>query len=59
MTVKRVLCPKRMRTIPAQFSWADNRLVRDLSSIVVIARRRHSALEQYNGMHPRVGAQRR
>lgn len=29
MTIKRVLCPERMRTIPAQFSWVDHRLVRE------------------------------
>ena len=28
MTVKRVLCPERVRQIPAQFSWVDHRLVR-------------------------------
>lgn len=25
---KRVLCPERLRTVPAQFSWVDQRLVR-------------------------------
>ena len=29
MTVKRVLCPERVRQIPAQFSWVDLRLVRE------------------------------
>ena len=29
MTVKRVLVPQRLRRIPAQFSWLDQRLVRD------------------------------
>lgn len=29
MTIKRVLCPERMRTIPPQFSWVDHRLVRE------------------------------
>lgn len=29
MTIKRVLVPKRVRRIPAQFSWLDHRLVRD------------------------------
>ena len=29
MTLKRVLCPERLRQIPAQFSWVDHRLVRD------------------------------
>jgi hypothetical protein len=29
MTVKRVLCPQRIRTIPRQFSWIDHRLVRE------------------------------
>jgi len=28
MTIKRVLCPERVRQIPAQFSWVDHRLVR-------------------------------
>ncbi len=26
---KRVLCPERLRRIPGQFSWIDQRLVRD------------------------------
>lgn len=29
MTIKRVLCPERLRQIPSQFSWVDHRLVRD------------------------------
>jgi hypothetical protein len=29
MTLKRVLCPERLRTLPAQFSWIDQRLVRE------------------------------
>ena len=29
MTLKRVLCPERLRQIPAQFSWVDHRLVRE------------------------------
>jgi len=29
MTVKRVLCPERLRQVPAQFSWVDHRLVRE------------------------------
>lgn len=29
MSVKRVLCPARVRQIPPQFSWVDQRLVRD------------------------------
>ena len=29
MTIKRVLCPERMRTIPPQFSWVDHRLVQE------------------------------
>ena len=28
-TVKRVLCPERLRRVPDQFSWIDHRLVRD------------------------------
>ena len=28
-TTKRVLCPSRLRQIPSQFSWVDQRLVRD------------------------------
>lgn len=29
MTLKRVLCVERLRTLPAQFSWIDQRLVRE------------------------------
>jgi len=29
MPIKRVLCPERVRNVPAQFSWVDQRLVRD------------------------------
>jgi len=29
MIVKRLLCPERVRRIPAQFSWVDHRLVRE------------------------------
>ena len=29
MLIKRVLCPAQVRQIPAQFSWIDQRLVRD------------------------------
>jgi hypothetical protein len=29
MTVKRILCPERLRRIPSQFSWLDHRLVRE------------------------------
>lgn len=29
MTIKRILCPERVRQIPSQFSWVDHRLVRD------------------------------
>ncbi|MCK7473122.1 MAG: hypothetical protein MZV49_05650 [Rhodopseudomonas palustris] len=29
MPIKRVLCPERLRSVPAQFSWVDHRLVRD------------------------------
>jgi hypothetical protein len=29
MTLKRVLCPDRVRQIPMQFSWLDHRLVRE------------------------------
>ena len=27
--IKRVLCPARLRKVPAQFNWIDHRLVRD------------------------------
>ncbi len=29
MIIKQVLCPERVRQIPAQFSWVDHRLVRE------------------------------
>ncbi len=29
MAVKRVICPGRVRQVPARFSWVDHRLVRD------------------------------
>lgn len=29
MTLKRVLCPERIRQVPSQFSWVDHRLVRE------------------------------
>ena len=29
MTIKTLLCPRRGRKVPAQFSWVDQRLVRD------------------------------
>ena len=29
MSIKQLLCPERVRQIPAQFSWVDQRLVRD------------------------------
>jgi len=29
MSIKRLLCPSRVRQIPSQFSWVDQRLVRD------------------------------
>ena len=29
MSIKRLLCPARVRRIPRQFSWVDQRLVRD------------------------------
>lgn len=29
MPIKRVLCPERVRSVPAQFSWVDHRLVRE------------------------------
>ena len=29
MITKQVLCPERVRQIPAQFSWVDHRLVRE------------------------------
>lgn len=29
MAYKRLLCPQRLRVVPAQFSWIDQRLVRE------------------------------
>ena len=29
MTLKRVICPERVRQLPPQFSWVDHRLVRE------------------------------
>ena len=29
MKTKRLLCPRRLRTVPRQFSWIDQRLVRE------------------------------
>jgi hypothetical protein len=29
MTIKRVICPERIRQLPPQFSWVDHRLVRE------------------------------
>jgi len=29
MIIKRLLCPERVRRVPARFSWLDHRLVRD------------------------------
>ncbi|MGV0976742.1 MAG: hypothetical protein ACOYBO_12525 [Azonexus sp.] len=43
MTLKRVLCPERLRQIPAQFSWVDHRLVRER----YLERCDHSALALY------------
>jgi hypothetical protein len=41
--IKRVLCPRRLRRVPSQFSWIDHRLVRDRH----IARCSHQALALY------------
>ena len=41
--VKRVLCPARLRKVPEQFSWIDQRLVRDRH----ICRLSHPALALY------------
>ncbi len=43
MTLKRVLCPERLRQIPAQFSWVDHRLVRER----YLERCDHSAMALY------------
>ena len=29
MIIKRLLCPERVRQVPAHFSWVDHRLIRD------------------------------
>jgi len=29
MIIKKLLCPRRVRRVPGQFSWVDHRLVRD------------------------------
>jgi hypothetical protein len=29
MAIKRLICPERVRKVPAQFSWIDHRLVRE------------------------------
>lgn len=41
--VKKVLCPQRLRRVPEQFSWIDQRLVRDRH----IAKVSHPALALY------------
>jgi hypothetical protein len=41
--LKRVLCPRRLRRVPPQFSWIDQRLVRDKH----ISRRSSQALALY------------
>jgi len=41
--IKRVLCPRRLRRVPSQFSWIDHRLVRDRH----IGRCSHQALALY------------
>ena len=43
MSIKRVLCPQRLRQVPSQFSWIDHRLVRDRH----ICRRSPQALALY------------
>lgn len=43
MLKKRLLCPHRLRRVPAQFSWIDQRLVRDKH----INRVSHPALALY------------
>lgn len=43
MLKKRLLCPHRLRRVPEQFSWIDQRLVRDKH----IGRVSHSALALY------------
>lgn len=41
--IKRVLCPRRLRKVPSQFSWIDHRLVRDRH----LCRCSHPALALY------------
>jgi hypothetical protein len=41
--IKRVLCPRRLRKVPSQFSWVDHRLVRDRH----LCRCSHPALALY------------
>jgi hypothetical protein len=41
--IKRVLCPRRLRKVPSQFSWVDHRLVRDRH----VCRCSHPALALY------------
>ena len=41
--MKRVLCPERLRKVPAQFSWVDQRLVRQR----YLERCDHAALALY------------
>ena len=43
MTIKRVICPQRMRHVPKRFSWLDHRLVRE-EHIMGLS---HSALALY------------
>ena len=33
MKTKRLLCPQRLRTVPHQFSWIDQRLVREWAAM--------------------------
>ena len=41
--IKRVLCPRRLRKVPSQFSWIDHRLVQDRH----VCRCSHPALALY------------
>lgn len=43
MVQKRLICPRRLRRVPEQFSWIDQRLVRDRH----IGRVSHTALALY------------
>lgn len=43
MIQKQLICPKRVRRVPKQFSWVDHRLVRDH----IIEQCSHSALALY------------